>query len=121
LFCTGPDGVELAVQTRVVPRGIQLWSEPAPRPGFYEMRAAERTLFRRAVNVDPSESDLTPIPHAELRALFAGERVKLLEEDTALRAPVREARYGREFWREMVAVVLLLAVTEAWLARRGVV
>jgi len=121
LLCTGPAGLELAVQTRVVSRGMQLWSAPAPQPGFYEMRAGDRVLFRRAVNVDPVESDLTPLPHAELRALFTGDRVKLLEPETALRAPVREARYGREFWREMVAMVLILAVTEAWLARRGVV
>jgi hypothetical protein len=84
------------------------------------MRAGDRILFRRAVNVDPGESDLTPLSTETLSALFPGERVHLLEMDRSVRSPVREARYGREFWKELVAVVLLLAVAEAWLGRRGV-
>jgi hypothetical protein len=38
----------------------------------------------------------------------------------SLGTPVREARYGREFWRELVAAAILLLLGEAWLSRRGV-
>jgi hypothetical protein len=116
----GPGGIVLAAAGEAVPRGLQIRTEPAPAPGFYEVRAGDRTVLRRAVNVDPAESDLTPLAHDEIRVRFAGERVQLLEERTELGTPVREARYGREFWRELVAVVLILMLTEGWLARRGV-
>jgi hypothetical protein len=120
LLCRGPEGLELEVTAESVVKGVLLRSAPAPVPGFYEMRAGDRILFRRAVNVDPGESDLTPLSTETLSALFPGERVHLLEMDRSVRSPVREARYGREFWKELVAVVLLLAVAEAWLGRRGV-
>ena len=51
---------------------------------------------------------------------FGGERVQLIAREASVGTPVREARYGREFWRELVIVVLLLMLTEAWLSRRGV-
>lgn len=121
LRCVGPDGIELAVISRAGRRGQELASTPAPAPGFYEMLAGDRVLARRAVNLEPAESDLTPLARADLTALFPGDRVRILDAGEEIRNPVREARYGREFWRELVAVVMLLCVAEAWLARRGVV
>ena len=120
VICRGPEGIELAVTTAAASRGLLLRSAPARLPGFYTVSAGGRDLFRRAVNVDPAESDLTPLDHDAVRALFPGEKTLLLEMDSSLRSPVREARYGREFWKEIVALVLLLAIVESWLARRGV-
>ena len=78
-------------------------------------------VLRRAVNLDAAaESDLTPLAGEEIERMFAGERVTLVGPQEELGTPIREARYGREFWRELVALVLLLMVAEAWLARRGV-
>jgi hypothetical protein len=121
LYCVGPGGVLLDVTREEVPRGMKLRAEAAPVPGFYTMRAGDRVVMRRAVNMDAAESDLTPLSHAEIRQAFAGETVKLLEEGDPLGTPIREARYGREFWRELVAAAFLLLVTEGWLSRRGVV
>ncbi len=121
LYCIGPGGLLLDVTREEVPRGMKLRAEAAPAPGFYQMRAGDRVVMRRAVNVDPSESDLTPLAHPEIRQAFPGETVQLVEEDDPLGTPIREARYGREFWRELVAAAFLLLVTEGWLSRRGVV
>jgi hypothetical protein len=121
LLCVGPEGLELAVTARVVPRGLQLQSEPAPLPGFYTITAGGRVLLRRAVNVDAErEADLTPMPPEQLAQIFSGPKVRIIQADESVGTPVREARYGREFWRELVVVVLLLLMTEAWLSRRGV-
>ncbi len=121
LTCIGPDGVVLEVTTEPASRGLLVKSAPAPRPGFYAVRAADRTVLRRAVNLDTAaESDLTPVATGDLEKMFPGDRVKFLEPGTSIGTPVREARYGREFWRELVVVVILLVVTEGWLARRGV-
>ncbi len=120
LVCFGPGDVRLDVATEAVSRGLQVRSDPAPQPGFYEVRAGDKVLLRRAVNLDTAvESDLTPLTHEEIRRIFPGKRVRLVEAGEALGTPIREARYGREFWRELVVVVLLLMVTEGWLSRRG--
>jgi hypothetical protein len=121
LVCTGPEGVTLDVTSEPVARGVQLRSAPAPRPGFYTIQVADREILRRAVNLETTaESDLTPLTRDEMRKMFPGDRVTLIEPGEAIGTPIREARYGREFWRELVVVVLLLMISEGWLARRGV-
>ncbi len=121
LVCIGPDGLILGVTSQIVPRGLQIRSEPAPVPGFYTIRAVDRVLIRRAVNLDAeAESDLTPMSRDELRRVFSGDRVQIIEAGSPIGTPVREARYGREIWRELVVLVLLLMLCEAWLSRRGV-
>jgi tetrahydromethanopterin S-methyltransferase subunit B len=121
LVCVGPEGIELDVVAEPEPRGLLARSAPAPRPGFYTIRAADRVVLRRAVNMDTAaESDLTPLTNEEVLAMFAGARTTLIEAGEPLGTPIREARYGREFWRELVLLVLLLMIAEAWLSRRGV-
>lgn len=121
LVCTGPKGQVLGVSSQAVPRGLRLHSEPAPVPGFYTIQAAGRPVIQRAVNVDAGpESDLTPLTDDELRQVFPGSRARVIRAGSSIGTPVREARYGREIWRELIVVVLLLLVTEGWLSRRGV-
>jgi hypothetical protein len=121
LVCIGPGGLLLGMSSRVVQRGLQVRSQPAPEPGFYTIQAGARVLVRRAVNLDTkAESDLTPLGDDEILLAFGGDRVQLIPAGASVGTPVREARYGREFWRELVVVVLLLMVSEAWLSRRGV-
>jgi hypothetical protein len=121
VVCIGPEGLVLDVTSQVVPRGVLLRSEPAPVPGFYSIRVVDRPVIRRSVNVDTRlESDLTPLTVDELRRVFPGDRVQVIEAGAVLGTPVREARYGREIWRELLVVVLLLMISEAWLSRRGV-
>jgi hypothetical protein len=100
---------------------VLLRSDPAPVPGFYAIRVVDRPVIRRSVNVDTRlESNLTPLTVDELRQVFPGEKVQVIEAGAVLGTPVREARYGREIWRELVLVVLLLMISEGWLSRRGV-
>jgi hypothetical protein len=121
LTAVGPEGLQLAVETLPEERGFRIRSEPVPVPGFYSVRAGDRVILRRAVNVNAeAESNLAPASREELRQAFSGDRVRILEPETSIGTPVREARYGREIWRELVVVVLLLMVTEGWLSRRGV-
>jgi hypothetical protein len=121
LLCSGPQGLELAVTSRAVPRGLELRSEPASIPGFYTITAAGRPLVRRAVNVDARlEANLTPMSPEQLTQAFAGPKVKIIPAGESVGTPVREARYGREFWRELIVIVILLLITEGWLSRRGV-
>jgi hypothetical protein len=121
LTAIGPDGLVLPIQLTPEARGIRLQTPPVPVPGFWEMRAEDKIIDRRVVNVNAEiESDLTPASRDELRHSFPGDRVKVVEPDVPIGTPVREARFGREIWRELVLIVLILLVTEGWLSRRGV-
>jgi hypothetical protein len=121
LTALGPEGLVLGVEMVPEARGFRIRSEPVSVPGFYSVRAGDHVILRRAVNVNAeAESDLAPASREELRQAFSGDRVRILEPEAPIGTPVREARYGREIWRELVVVVLLLMVTEGWLSRRGV-
>jgi hypothetical protein len=120
LVCRGPGDLALSVTPESAPRGMILRSAATRVPGFYTLEVGDRVVARRAVNVDPQESNLLPMTHEDLRQLFPGDRTLLLDLATQVGSPIREARYGREFWKELVALVLVLLLVESWLSRRGV-
>ncbi len=72
-----------------------------------------------ALTFDPRESDLTPIAERALVTAFPSGRARVLRPGDDLAVRVREARNGRELWREFVLLALLLLVAEAILGRWG--
>ena len=97
----------------------RLVSAPLERTGLY--RVFEGANLRRvfAVNPDPRESDLTPIDRLRLEHLFPAGRVRTLEGGADLARRVREARFGRELWRECLMLALALLLAETILGRIG--
>jgi hypothetical protein len=45
--------------------------------------------------------------------------VRVIRGDETVQEPVRESRYGREFWREFLMAALALLSLEAFLSRKG--
>ena len=72
-----------------------------------------------AVNPDPRESNLDPIPEAALTRAFPPGRVQVVRAGEDLVRRVREARYGRELWGWFVVIALILLVAETVIARWG--
>jgi hypothetical protein len=99
----GPEGYasQAAVEAEgTAYRGVA--DAPALRPGFYTYEAGGKTLATTAVNVDPVESDLSPIEADSLRPALrgagAGPPVATLKSLNALEGHLRETRRGRELW-----------------------
>ena len=71
----GEDGREVPVELVTSAGATRLLSAPLERPGLYRVLqgGAPRAAF--AVNPDPRESDLTPVPEATLTRLFPAGRV----------------------------------------------
>ena len=84
-------------------------------PGLWEIFARERLSDRFAVQVDEREPDLTPVPMARLETLFGKVRVVDAEDD--LKAAILSQRHGRELWRWLLGMALLLMGAEMLLAR----
>jgi len=94
-------------------------SVPLERTGLYRAFAGPELRASFAVNPDPTEGDLVPIPDASLIAAFPSGRARLLRVGDDLAARVREARFGRELWPEFVLLALLLLFAESVIGRWG--
>jgi hypothetical protein len=103
-----------------------LVGEPSPEAAFTtaEPGAASQNGRALAVNLDPAESDLAPLP-AEQQAQIAQRLGATFAADWRnLPARIGEERFGRQFWRPLVIAALLLALleillTSIWSARRA--
>lgn len=119
LTAEGPDGIALNVTAKKSSQGLLLTTDPAPAPGVYTLKAGNNALVQLPVNVDTHESDLTPLTDAQIKALFPNRNVRVLQKGETIDTLVREARHGREFWREFLILALAVLALEAFLARRG--
>jgi hypothetical protein len=97
----------------------RLTSDPIERPGLYRVLRAGTLRNTFAVNPDPRESDLTPIPEPMLVRAFPPGRVQVVRAGEDLARRVREARYGRELWGWFVVLALLLLAAETVIGRSG--
>lgn len=95
--------------------------EATELPGFYAVERSGGTFAPQwyAVNVDPTESNLTPLSSEELReGLFAGRPLETgwsEERATIASAPVRP---GQDVARWLLAAALMLLVAEPFFAGR---
>ena len=94
-------------------------SVPLERTGLYRAFAGNELRASFAVNPDPAEGDLAPMPDASLLAAFPSGRARLLRVGDDVAARVRQARFGRELWPEFVTLALLLLVAESVIGRWG--
>jgi hypothetical protein len=84
-------------------------------PGLWEIYANERLADRFAVHLPVTEVDLSPV--VGLEDHFEGANVYVVPEDAKVGDSVLETRMGRELWRSVLGVVLLLLAAEMLLAR----
>ena len=88
-------------------------------PGFYELHYADRTPpLVLAVSVDPTESDAKCLTAEALAASLRGAPVRLLAEEQDIGVAIRESRVGRELWRELMMLALVVLLIESYLAHR---
>jgi len=101
---------------KVVPEGDVFYD--TSEPGIYEIRKNNKTSYV-AVNVDPRESDLTPIPPDELQDLVA--RVSETNIQSVSFSGVKldeQQEKNQKIWRFVILGVILLLIAETWLANR---
>jgi hypothetical protein len=112
-------GREIPSQLEARAGSPRLVSDPIERTGLYRVSLDGRPRTSFAVNPDPRESDLEPLPDAALTGAFPAGRAQILRPGADLARRVREARYGRELWPEFLILALILLVAESILGRWG--
>lgn len=89
-------------------------------PGIYEVTAGDKILDEAAFNIDPSESKPEKIDVGSVRKSFpSGEKGNFVavSPDEDIKQVISRTRYGRELWREILYVVLVLLAVEMILGR----
>ena len=87
-------------------------------PGIYEIRKNSKTSYV-AVNVDPRESDLTPIPPDELQDFVAGvSEINIQSASFSGTKLDEQQEKNQKIWRFVILGVILLLIGETWLANR---
>ncbi len=112
-------GHEIPSQLEARAGSPRLVSDPIERSGLYRVTLDGRPRTSFAVNPDPRESDLEPLPDPALTGAFPAGHAQILRPGADLARRVREARYGRELWPEFLILALVLLVAESILGRWG--
>ena len=100
-------------------RGLQsVWPVGAvDAPGLWEIFARERVSDRFAVQIDAREPDLTPVPMAQLEALFGSDRLRVVDGTADLKEVILSQRHGRELWRWVLLAALMAMGAEMLIAQ----
>jgi hypothetical protein len=113
---TTPSGEKEAVVARYVGKMAHVAYENTRQPGHYVFEGAGRRLVR-AVNVDTRESDLRRLDLGDLEKRLGLRDVDTIEGEDSIARHVRESRHGKELYKLIVGLVLLLMTVELLLSR----
>ena len=117
VFHLGPTGLLSPVTPRKIGVRVQLRVDEVNEAGVHMFVSRGDTLGVFAVNLDPSESDLTPATREDLEQVIPSEQLRLFIADESLQRQVSEARVGREVWRLGIFGVILLLGAELFAGR----
>lgn len=115
---TTPAGVQEALVARFVGKMAIVTYENTREPGHYVFDGAGRRLVR-AVNVDTRESNLQRVDLRDLDKALGLKDVEVVDSGAAIARHIRESRHGKELYKIIVVVVLLLLTAELFLSRAG--
>jgi hypothetical protein len=114
---TTPSGERIIVSPSVAAERMTLSIPDPDESGVYRFEQNGHLKGSRAVNIDPRESDLHSTENFDLRGLFPDGRVYFLEGAASLEEVIPRSRRGRELWREMILIALLILILETVVAR----
>jgi len=81
-------------------------------PGIYTLETDGNTVSLLAFNVDPVESDNNRIETGDINEILGANTVEL-DPQGDIKTSITEARFGRELWKEFLAIALLLLIFES--------
>jgi len=85
-------------------------------PGVYTLKAGDRTVSLLAFNVDRAESDIHRIEDDQIAEML-GTDIRELTPGGDIKSSIKEARFGRELWKEFLLFALVLLIIESLLGK----
>jgi von Willebrand factor type A domain/Aerotolerance regulator N-terminal len=106
------------VKPKITDNTTMLMVEGADWSGVYRLfvtgESEPRSIF--ATNVDSAESDLESIDPEKLQSLIKDLKFEVIPDREKIAGVLKEKSSGREFWRTLAWMVMILAVAESFLA-----
>lgn len=114
-----PSGEEILILPEVQGEEVMLVLPEVESPGIYRFFQSGTLLRMEAINIDPEESDFHTLTEKELKKRFPKAQVKVVKETEKLEPVVSNARLGRELWREILLLGILVLIVEMVIARES--
>jgi hypothetical protein len=87
-------------------------------PGLYTLNAPGGLTTHFVINASRRESDLTKLTDAEIADFAKSHGVAVVHSGTEYKQLDRSRRYGSEFWRPLLLLLLALLFAELFLQQR---
>ena len=114
-----PSGERILIKPDVNRDRMSLTVSDPKECGVYRFEQDGNLLGLRAVNIDPRESNLGVLNEASLNEMFPAGRVHFILDESRLEKDIQRTRWGREFWREMLLLCVIVLIAESVLAREN--
>jgi len=113
-----PEGDNIPIRASNVEGKTLLRAENLMKPGVYTISKKQSTErdVAFAVNIDRTESDLTPIKREEIPSLIARPNVVVAGDRDELQRLIKEHRVGRTLGETILWIVLILSIIEVFYA-----
>ncbi|MFZ5516292.1 MAG: BatA domain-containing protein [Candidatus Zhuqueibacterota bacterium] len=116
-----PDASFIKVMPQIGDGNYRIVFEETDIAGIYSLISGEETVTEWAVNSNAAESDITPVETDELLRIVGGAKPFMIEKDASLAGIITASRFGKELWKYLVGLILILMILEMLIAReRGV-
>ncbi|MDZ4289652.1 MAG: BatA domain-containing protein [Prosthecobacter sp.] len=112
-----PTGQAESLKTKADGDKALLESKPISAPGIYRLTQGNATRLL-AYNLDPAESNLTPLPPDKVRQLAERHNSAFVESFDAWQKLDRSRRHGSELWQPFLMALLVLLFLEVLLQQR---
>jgi hypothetical protein len=112
-----PDSAVFSILPENTQGAVVVRAQPTGRPGDYSLRYLGREIDRFAVNVDPTECDLTVADKDQYAASLGVAKPNTIAVGTGIAASVAGFRVGRELWPIFAWLAVILMAAEMILGR----
>jgi hypothetical protein len=118
IVVTNPLGEREKVIAKPAPGGALITYSSARWAGLYQIKAEGMDDDYFAVNLDASESDITPLGQDEIKGFFPDGTVYVSSDVRSLMSNLGTKKGNYELWKPFLSVVLLLMIAESIVAHR---
>lgn len=114
-----PDGTDVKVIPKIGNGYYKISFDDTDMAGIYSLLADEEVITELAVNPNPVESDIQNISSDELKRIAGNTEIITVDRTESLAGLITASRFGRELWKYVIGLVLLLLFIEMLIAREG--
>ncbi len=112
-----PDSTSYSLVPEESQGSMVIHISPINEPGIYHVVNQGREIDRIAVNLGPTECDLTSVDTDQFAKAIGAPKMNILGGQADLGSVISQFRYGKELWQLFVWIALILIAIEIMLSR----